>query len=159
MTPIVALIHQIPIMSDLLHPFIGYPVQIGLPAGTPVPRDVKVISFDGTPIYVHFMPARGLQAGQRAPTILNGPGMPLPGATNLDGALLDDVITDAVGQVSIATLRSAGYNVVTWDPRGEYNSGGVQELNSAGLRSPRCLGHHQLGGHATRGPARQQGWS
>ena len=129
-TPIVAVIHQIPIISDLLHPFIGYPVQIGLPVGTPVPRDVKVISFDGTPIYVHFMPARGLQAGQRAPTILNGPGMPLPGATNLDGALLDDVITDAVGQVSIATLRRAGYNVVTWDPRGEYNSGGVLELNS-----------------------------
>ena len=130
MTPIVAVIHQIPIISDLLHPFIGYPVQIGLPVGTPVPRDVKVISFDGTPIYVHFMPARGLQAGQRAPTILNGPGMPLPGATNLDGALLDDVVTDAVGQVSIATLRRAGYNVVTWDPRGEYNSGGVLELNS-----------------------------
>ncbi len=129
-TPIVAAIHQIPIISDLLHPLIGYPVQIGLPAGTPVPRDVKVISFDGTPIYVHFMPARGLQANQTAPTILNGPGMPLPGATNLDGALLDDVITDAVGQVSIATLRRAGYNVVTWDPRGEYNSGGVLELNS-----------------------------
>ncbi len=129
-TPIVALIHQIPIISDLLHPFIGYPVQIGLPAGTPVPRDVKVISFDGTPIYVHFMPALGLQAGQRAPTILNGPGLPLPGATNLDGALLDDIITDFVGQVSIATLRGAGYNVVTWDPRGEYSSGGVLELNS-----------------------------
>ena len=129
-TPIVAVIHQIPIISDLLHPFIGYPVQIGLPAGTPVPRDVKVISFDGTPIYVHFMPALGLQAKQTAPTILNGPAVPLPGATNLDGALLDDVITDAFGQVSIGTLRRAGYNVVTWDPRGEYNSGGVVQVDS-----------------------------
>ena len=129
-TPIVAVIHQIPIISDLLHPFIGYPVRIGLPVGTPVPRDVKVISFDGTPIYAHFMPALGLQAKQRAPTILNGPGLLLPGATNLDGALLDDVITDAVGQVSIATLRRAGYNVVTWDPRGEYNSGGVLQVDS-----------------------------
>ena len=129
-TPIVAGIHQIPIISDLLHPFIGYPVQIGLPAGTPVPRDVKVISFDGTPIYVHFMPALGLQAKQTAPTILNGPAAFLPGATNLDGTLLDDVITDAFGQVSIDTLRRAGYNVVTWDPRGEYNSGGVLQVDS-----------------------------
>jgi ABC-2 type transport system ATP-binding protein len=129
-TPIVAAIHQIPIISDLVHPLIGYPVQMGLPAGSPLPRDVKVISFDGTQIYAHFMPALGLQAAQKAPTVLFGPGLPLPGATNLDGALLDDVITDAVGMVSIATLRRAGYNVVTWDPRGEYNSGGVVQLDS-----------------------------
>ena len=128
--PIVTLINQIPIVSDVLHPLIGYPVQPGLSAGTPLPRDVKVISFDGTQIYTHFMPALGLAPGQTAPTILNGPGLGLPGATNLDGALLDDVITDAVGQVSIGTLRAAGYNVVTWDPRGEWSSGGVLELNS-----------------------------
>ena len=77
-TPIVAVIHQIPIVGDVLHPFIGYPVQPGAP-GTPVPRDVKVISFDGTPIYVHFMPAVGLPAGQKAPTILDGPGLAAAG--------------------------------------------------------------------------------
>jgi len=49
-TPIVAFIHQIPLIGDILHPFIGYPVQFGLAPGTPVPRDVKVISFDGTPM-------------------------------------------------------------------------------------------------------------
>jgi ABC-2 type transport system ATP-binding protein len=129
-TPIVAFVHQIPVVSDLLHPVIGYPAQIGLPAGSPLPRDVKVISFDSTPIYVHFMPARGLQTDQRVPTILFGPGLPLPGATNIDGTVLDGIITDFFGQVSIATLRNAGYNVVTWDPRGEYNSGGVLEVNS-----------------------------
>ena len=90
-----------------------------------------MISFDGTPIYVHFMPARGLQAEGEAPTILNGPGLALPGATNIDGTLLDDVLTDFVGWMSIGTLRGAGYNVVTWDPRGEWNSGGQLELNSA----------------------------
>ena len=130
-TPIVAVLHQIPIIGDVLHPFIGYPVQFGLQAGTPAPRDVKVISFDGTPIYVHFMPARGLREGKEAPTILNGPGLTLPGATNIDGTLLDGVLTDAVGWPSIGTLRGAGYNVVTWDPRGEWNSGGQLELNSA----------------------------
>ena len=129
-TPIVAVIHQIPIVSDILHPFIGYPVQIGLPAGTPVPRDVWLTSFDGTRINVHFMPAIGLQAGQKAPTILSGPGLGMPGATNLHGTPLDDILTDALGYVSVATLRHAGYNVVTWDPRGEYFSGGRLELNS-----------------------------
>jgi len=129
-TPIVAAIHQIPIISDLVHPLTGYPVQVGLPAGSPLPRDVNVISFDDTQIYTHFMPALGLQAEQKAPTVLVGPGFALPGATNLDGALLEDFITDTVGVVSIATLRRAGYNVVTWDPRGEYSSGGVLEVDS-----------------------------
>ena len=39
-------------------------------------------------------------------------------------------IQDNLGVVGIATLRDAGYNVVTWDPRGEYFSGGVLELDS-----------------------------
>ena len=30
----------------------------------------------------------------------------------------------------IAPLRDAGYNVVTWDPRGEFASGGVLQLDS-----------------------------
>ena len=68
-TPIVAFINQIPVVSDVLHPLIGYPVQPGLSAGAPLPRDVKVISFDGTQIYVHFMPALGLEEGrQRRPS-------------------------------------------------------------------------------------------
>ena len=79
-----------------------------------------------------------LATGKTAPTILNGPGLSLPGATNLNGALLDDVITDAVGQVSIGNAACSGYNVVTWDPRGEWNSGGVVELNSPDIRGPRC---------------------
>ena len=132
-TPIVAFIHQIPILSDVLHPLIGFPVRRGLPEGTPVARDVKVFSFDGTPIYVHFMPAAGLQAGQTAPTILSGPGLGLPGATNLEGSLLADVIngiiTDFGGFVGIPSLRRAGYNVVTWDPRGVWNSGGQLQIN------------------------------
>jgi ABC-2 type transport system ATP-binding protein len=129
-TPIVAVVHQIPFLSDVLHPFIGYPMQFGLPAGTPVPRDFFVTSFDGTPINVHFMPAVGLQAGQRAPTILSGPGLTMPSATNLHGTPFDDFITDTFGSVGVGTLRHAGYNVVTWDPRGEWFSGGVLELNS-----------------------------
>jgi ABC-2 type transport system ATP-binding protein len=129
-TPVVAIVNEIPIVSDLLHPIFGYPVQAGLPPGSPQPQDVQVISFDGTPINVHFMPAAGLQSGQQAPTILDGPGLGEPGATNLNGTPLDGILTDNLGAVGVATLRNAGYNVVTWDPRGEYFSGGVLQLDS-----------------------------
>ena len=129
-TPIVAAIHQIPILGDLLHPFVGYPVQPGVPADAPVARDVKLTSFDGTQIYVHFMPATGLQAGEVAPTIFEGPGLGMPGSTSLDGTPLDGILTDNLGGVPVGTLRAAGYNVVTWDPRGEFNSGGQAELDS-----------------------------
>ncbi|MBP1819179.1 hypothetical protein [Mycobacterium sp. OAE908] len=125
-TPVVAFIHQIPLIGDVLHRFVGYPVQFGLAPGTPVPRDVKVISFDGTPIYVHFMPAAGLRAGQKAPTILDGPGLALPGATNPD-AMNDEFLPNDV--IGVGTLRHAGYNVVTWDPRGEWSSGGTMQVD------------------------------
>jgi ABC-2 type transport system ATP-binding protein len=125
-TPVVAFIHQIPLIGDVLHPFVGYPVRFGLAPGTPVPRDVKVISFDGTPIYVHFMPAAGLQKGQRAPSILDGPGLALPGATNPD-ALSDEFLPNDV--IGVGTLRHAGYNVITWDPRGEWSSGGQLQVD------------------------------
>ena len=130
-TPIVVAIHLIPVVGDVLHQFVGYPVQWGLPADAPKPRDVMVISDDGTPIYVHFIPARGLEAGKKAPTVLNGPGLGLPGATTLYGTIFDPFATDLFGMLSVGTLRDAGYNVVTWDPRGEWKSGGQLELNSA----------------------------
>jgi len=130
-TPIVAALHQIPIAGDILHQFIGYPVDWSLPPGAPQARDVKVVSFDGTQIYVHFMPAQGLLKDQKAPTVLNGPGLGATGATNLDGTFLDPILADVVGMLSPGTLRRDGYNVVTWDPRGEWNSGGTLELNAA----------------------------
>ena len=129
-TPIVAAIHLIPIVGDVIHPFIGYPVEPGTP-GAPVSRDVMITSFDGTQIYVHFMPASGLTATQKATTVLEGPGLGMPGSTSLEVTPLDGILTDALGAVGVGTLRDAGYNVVTWDPRGEYSSGGVLELDSA----------------------------
>ncbi|WP_235571419.1 S15 peptidase family protein [Mycobacterium sp. Root265] len=129
-TPIVAVINQIPVVSDLLHPIVGYPLEAGRPAGTPRPRDVMLTSFDGTRIYAHFMPAVGLRPGEQAATILQGPGLLLPGATNLKPTPLDGIIADTSGLVYIGTLRAAGYNVVTWDPRGEHSSGGRLEQGS-----------------------------
>ena len=123
-TPIVAFLHQIPLIGDILHPIIGYPV--GLTGGS-TPRDVKVISSDGTAIYVHFFPAQGAALGTRAPTILNGPGLGLPGETNptaVDNPFLPNQV------IGMAPLLNSGYNVVTWDPRGEWSSGGRLEIDN-----------------------------
>lgn len=129
-TPIVAAINRIPVVSDLLHPIFGYPLEAGRPPGAPRPRDVMLTSFDGTRIYAHFMPAVGLRPGEQAATILQAPGLLLPGATNLNVTPLDGIIADTSGLVYVGTLRAAGYNVVTWDPRGEHSSGGRLEQGS-----------------------------
>ena len=126
-TPIVTLIHQIPLIGDVLHPFVGYPTALGAPAGTPAPRDVKVVSFDGTQLYVHFFPTSKLSTDGTAPTILDGPGLALPGSTNYLTAKDEFLPNDVIG---VGALLDAGYNVVTWDPRGEWNSGGQLEIDS-----------------------------
>ncbi|PQP48397.1 peptidase S15 [Mycolicibacterium austroafricanum] len=126
-TPIVHLIHAIPFVSEILHPLIGFPIDHDAPPGTPRARTVRVKSFDGTEIYVNFMPAKGLQAGESAQTVLSGPGVGLPGSTTL-GLDIDSFLPHDV--VGIGMLRKAGYNVVTWDPRGEWHSGGRMQLQS-----------------------------
>lgn len=126
-TPLVHLAHALPFVGEFLHPLIGWPVDHDAAPGDPKPRTVRVTSFDGAKIYVHFMPATGLKAGESAPTVLSGPGLGLPGATTLgidiDGFLPNDV-------VGVGMLRKAGYNVVTWDPRGEWHSEGTMFLDS-----------------------------
>ncbi|EHB55746.1 X-Pro dipeptidyl-peptidase domain protein [Mycolicibacterium rhodesiae JS60] len=129
-TPIVAFIHQIPVFGDILHPLFGYPVSPNTSPNAAQPRDVRVVSFDDAQIYVHFMPAAGLQEGVQAPTILYGPGLGMPGQTSIYGSVVDGVLTNALGMPSIKDLRDAGYNVVTWDPRGEYSSGGTLQIDS-----------------------------
>lgn len=129
-TPVVSFIHRIPLVGEFLHYYLGWPVDHDAPPGTPQPRDVKITSFDGQEIYVHFMPARGLQAGQTAPTVLSGPGLGLPGSTALDVWADTLLPTDVIG---VGALRDAGYNVVTWDPRGEWRSEGIMHLDSPDL--------------------------
>ena len=76
-----------------------------------------VISFDGTPIHVNYFSAPGLKAGHRAPTVLVGPGWGSAGDTNPNDSQL-------------GPLRAAGFNVVTWDPRGFGSSGGTVQIDS-----------------------------
>jgi ABC-2 type transport system ATP-binding protein len=129
-TPLVGLIHVIPFVGDIIHPVIGFPIDHQAAPGTPSARSFRVTSFDGTRIFVNFMPAKGLKAGETAPTVLNGPGLGLAGSTTLELEVDSFLPTDVIG---IGALREAGYNVVTWDPRGEWRSEGVMHLNSPDL--------------------------
>jgi ABC-2 type transport system ATP-binding protein len=129
-------LYQVPGLSTALAPLIGAAIVVPFsadpselnPTGAPAAFTVKVTSFDGTPISTNFFPASGLQSGQSAPTILEGPGLGDAGLTDPDS---QTGISSIPGLVpGIAPLRDAGYNVVTWDPRGEYDSGGVLQLDS-----------------------------
>jgi ABC-2 type transport system ATP-binding protein len=88
-------------------------------------RSLFVRSFDGTRIHVNFFTAAGLRRGHRAPTVLMGPGWGSPGDTNAN-----DSTAPSLGTVGVGTLRRAGFNVVTWDPRGFGKSQGTVEVDS-----------------------------
>lgn len=79
-------------------------------------RDGTVTSFDGAKIVYSFFPAPGLQAGGRAPTVMVGPGYSSGRASASDS--------------TVAALLKAGYNVLTWDPRGFGDSSGNVEIDS-----------------------------
>jgi ABC-2 type transport system ATP-binding protein len=130
--PIVVMLHQVPILGDVLQPIIGYAVTqtvvvpVGqLVDGNPVAFTTKVSSFDGTLISVNYFPASGLKTGQKAPTVLNGPGLATAGNIDPNSVTIVDGLVPG-----LAPLRNAGYNVVTWDPRGEFASGGTLQLDS-----------------------------
>jgi ABC-2 type transport system ATP-binding protein len=130
--PTVMFLQQVPILGDLLQPIIGYAVtqSVVVPVGqlvdgNPVAFTTKVTSFDGTLISVNYFPASGLQTGDKAPTILNGPGLGSAGNTDPNSITIVDGLVPG-----LVPLRNGGYNVVTWDPRGEFASGGVLQLDS-----------------------------
>jgi ABC-2 type transport system ATP-binding protein len=86
-------------------------------ASTASARDGVISSFDGTKIVYSFFPAHGLKAGQRAPTVMVGPGYASGRSSDSDA--------------DVAGLLNDGYNVLTWDPRGFGDSGGNVEIDSA----------------------------
>jgi ABC-2 type transport system ATP-binding protein len=88
----------------------------GATATSAVARDGYVTSFDGTKIVYSFFPDPALKAGQRAPTVMFGPGYGSARANSSDP--------------TVSGLLAAGYNVLTWDPRGFGDSGGDVELDS-----------------------------
>jgi ABC-2 type transport system ATP-binding protein len=87
-------------------------------------RDDVVTSFDGTKIVVSFFPAPNLKQGQQAPTILIGPGWAQP-RDSADGGG-----STLFGYLGPKEFLAAGYNVLTWDPRGFGSSEGTVEVDS-----------------------------
>jgi ABC-2 type transport system ATP-binding protein len=128
---VIVVLHQTPVLGDLLAPIIGYS-QIAtfdsagvLQAATaPVAYTYMMSSFDQTPISVNWFPKSGLTSAGTAPTILDGPGLATQGQT-------DPYTQYGIGGLTpgVSLLR-ADYNVVTWDPRGEFASGGILQLDS-----------------------------
>jgi ABC-2 type transport system ATP-binding protein len=82
-----------------------------------------VTSFDGTTITGDYFQS---PAGRSAPTVLFGPGW--------GGEAISDPTTPsdpANGTIGVAPLLAAGYNVVSWNPRGFHTSTGRAEADSA----------------------------
>jgi ABC-2 type transport system ATP-binding protein len=113
-------------MKRLIQALLGVAVTalLALPASAAA-RETVVTSFDGTPIVANFFPADGLAPGTRAPTVLVGPGWSSPGEDNPDAAG-----SEQTGAPGVGTLRRAGYNVLTWDPRGFGDSGDMARVDS-----------------------------
>ncbi|WP_051223501.1 alpha/beta hydrolase family protein [Conexibacter woesei] len=74
-------------------------------------------SFDGTSIVTHTFMAAG---GGAAPTILEGPGWAGAGETDPNAPM-------------VKGLTDAGYNVVTWAPRGFGASGGIVSIDTPSI--------------------------
>ena len=96
-----------------------------------VPTDWGVTSFDGTVIRAHWFPLsvyRPQDGPGPHPTVLMGPGWSLSGDTNTSG-------TGILGGAPIRDLLDAGYNVLTWDPRGFGKSTGQAEVDSSAFEA------------------------
>jgi ABC-2 type transport system ATP-binding protein len=146
--PVLTLLHRIPLVSDLLAPLIGSARIVtfradpfDLTAGRPVAFTYQMPSFDGTLISLNYYPALDVANGlaTSAPTVLNGPDLGFPGNTDIYSVWAPSLVEIVPG---IPVLRSGaspfpggyaastGFNVITWDPRGEWASGGVLQLDS-----------------------------
>ena len=129
--PILDILQDTPLIRDLLAPIIGAAavvtfdvnVATNAPGDAPVAFTYKVTSFDGVKISTNFFAAAGLAPSQTAATTIISPGFGGPG---LIGPYATYALKNEVP--GIGALRDAGYNVVTYDPRGEFGSGGVMHM-------------------------------
>ena len=74
---------------------------------------------------MHFYGPTTAPASGVAPTVLVGSPYPSPGETRTD--------EDVGDRIGLATLRGAGYNVLTWDPRGIGASAGSIMFDSPAI--------------------------
>ncbi len=137
-SPVVQLLYRMPVLNTLLAPIIGQstiatfnadPSPLTAAGKNATAFTDKVTSFDGTQISVNYFPSFDVATGSpstQSPTILDGPGLATAGDTNPNG----------VGRrrhrpgPGDSPLTGGGFNVVTWDPRGEFASGGVLQIDN-----------------------------
>ena len=130
---VISLLQDTPQVGKQLAPIIGasslvvLPVNVGelAPGNTPIAFTQRVSGYGGTPISINFFPAVGLAGGDTAPVVLQGAGLGEPGNTDPDQTIVPESFAPGTG-----ALRAEGFNVITWDPRGEFASGGVLQLDN-----------------------------
>ncbi len=106
---------------------------------------------------MHWFPVQDAPA-EGAPTVLKGPGWGSPGDVNTAGSGYG-----LFGDMSINSLRAAGYNVLTWDPRGFGESSGTVEVDSPDFEGRDTATPHRLGrraaGRTARRARRSRAWA
>ena len=130
-------LQQTAVLGALLAPLIGasalarieVDVATLAPGQTPIAFTYKVASFDGTLISTNFFPASRITPGEVAPTVLRAPGLAAPGATNPYAPAIPGT-TSASIVPPIRVLREANYNVISWDQRGTFASGGILQMDN-----------------------------
>lgn len=149
---IIVVLHQTPILGSLLAPIIGQSELVTfdgnaytLSGGKPTAFTTMVPSVAGALISVNYFPSLAVAdgpPGTQAATVLFPPGLGAPGQTNPDAlvagspvpgpgveSLRTGVIPDD-GMIPGYTSPTGGYNVITWDPRGEFASTGILQLDN-----------------------------
>jgi len=139
-SPVIGLLQKLPLISDLLAPIIGASVVVTVSvdvaalapaANTPIGFTYTVTSFDGAGISTNFFPASGLTAGAKAATVINMPGLASAGLSNPYSTCgICGGTPKTAETLGVKPLRDEGYNVVTVTPRGEFNSGGILQLDN-----------------------------
>lgn len=139
---VLVVLYQVPVANVLLAPIIGKSeitsVSVDLTdvpdyeSGDPIAFTVMVPSDDGVMISTNYFPAWSVADGTAtaAPTILNGPGLATAGNIDPNAPNTVDGLVPGIDE-----LTKAGYNVITWDPRGEFDSTGTLELDSPEFES------------------------
>ena len=100
------------------------------PGNTPIAFTQKVTSFDGTQISANFFPVSTLAAGQTAPLVLSAAGLGQRGTIDPFATSGSERVVPGPGVLRTPVLGSSGFNVITWDPRGTFDSGGVLQFDN-----------------------------
>ena len=130
-------LQQTALLGALLAPIIGGSmltrIDVDLatlaPGQTPLAFTYKVTSFDGTPISTNFFPASNIEPGEVAPTVFRAPGLAGPGSTNPYAPAVPGT-TSASIVPPVKVLREENYNVISWDQRGTFASGGILQMDN-----------------------------